>query len=128
MDNVFGLDQMNAAMRAVQADLEKSLPAIVEHATQPLVHEIHARMHKDTGRMEHSLDVVSSSSPGKASAIVQVDDSAAGGDVHYAIFEEYGTSKMAASPFFRPGVEAAKAAVAQQLVNGVLKVVGEHAG
>lgn len=127
MDKVLGADQMNAAMRALKADLAKQLSAIVTQAAQPLLHEIQARMPVDTGRLESSLDVLASGSPGKASAIVQVENSGPERDEHYAIFTEYGTSKMAATPFFRPGVEAGKGAVAQQLINGVLQVVGQHA-
>lgn len=127
MDKVSGLDQMHAAVQKLKADLAKQLPAIVAQAAQPLLHEIQARMPVDTGKLESSLDMTSSATPGRASAIVQVDNSGPERDEHYAIFKEYGTSKMAAEPFFRPGIEAGKAAVAQQLVNGVLQVVGQHA-
>lgn len=70
--------------------------------------EVRARAPVNTGTLVASLDKKSSLRQSKASATIQVERSGPEGTEHYAIFQEYGTSKMPAHPFMRPGFEAAK--------------------
>ncbi len=123
MGDISGLDQLNAAIRALQQNMSQQLPSIVKHSAEALESEIRARMPVKSGQMENALEIVESSSKTKAAATVQVADSGPDRDEHYAIFVEYGTSKMAAEPFFRPGVEAGKSGAASRVVDGISNVV-----
>lgn len=126
MDNITGLADFNAAIANLQANLKKQLPVIVAQAANTTEQEIESRMQVDTGEMKQSLEVVQTAHENSATATVQVSNSGKGANQHYAIFQEYGTSKMQARPFFRPGVEAAKDKVQAQLIDGVLAVVEQN--
>jgi HK97 gp10 family phage protein len=111
-----GLDELSADIDAMIADLEASLPEIVMTAAEVIEAEIRQRAPVDTGALVRSLDSKADRRKGAASATVQMERSGPDGTEHYAIFQEFGTSKMAARPFFRPGVEAAAPKV-QELVS-----------
>lgn len=126
MADVSGLAEMEAAIAALNRELEAELPAIALAGADIVEAEIAARAPRRTGALVSSLEDEVERRRGTASAIVQVEDSAASGTEHYAIFQEYGTSKMPAHPFFRPGVEAAKPKVEAALVAGIQNVIANH--
>lgn len=126
MADVSGLDDMHAAIAALNRELESELPGIALAGAEIVEAEVAARAPRRTGALVSSLDAEAELRRGAASAVVQVDDSAKGGGEHYAIFIEYGTSRMAARPFFRPGVEAAKPKVEAALVAGIQNVIAKH--
>lgn len=121
-----GVGELSAAIAALNAQLEAELPAIALAGAELVEAEIAARAPRRTGALASSLDAEAERRRGAASAVVQVDDSAVGGVEHYAIFVEYGTSKMAARPFFRPGVEAAKPKVEALLTAAILDTIAKH--
>jgi HK97 gp10 family phage protein len=127
MDNVLGLDELHSSIAALQNALIAALPATVMEAAQVIEHEIQQRAPEHTGALERSIEVDQTAGATSATAVVQVDDSAQSGDEHYAIFQEFGTSKMAAKPFFRPGIESATDRSSQILIDGVSEVVDQYA-
>ena len=110
-------------MASLNAQLAAALPGIVLQAAGVVQQEIQRRAPVDTGALKASIDTVANRRALSASATVQAEDSAQGGIEHYAIFKEYGTSKSAATPFFRPGVEAARPAVQALVTQQILNVV-----
>lgn len=120
MAEITGMSEMNASLAGLNAQLVAALPGIVLQGAAIVQQEIQQRAPVDTGALKASIDTVANRRAQSASATVQAEDSAQGGIEHYAIFKEYGTSKAAATPFFRPGVEAARpkveALVTQQIV------------
>jgi HK97 gp10 family phage protein len=126
MADVAGLDGLTAAIAAMNADLRSALPAVALAGAAIVEAEIAARAPHRTGALIASLDEQADSRRNSAGAVVQVEDSAQGGVEHYAIFQEYGTSKMPAHPFFRPGVEAAKPKVAAAMSAELQKVISSH--
>lgn len=118
-----GLTALAAAIEKSNADLVRALPGITQAGAAVVLTEVAARAPRDTGRLAASIDELQQSSRTYASKTVQVDDSAKTGIEHYAIFLEYGTSKMAARPFFRPGVEAVRGKVGALMVSQILNVI-----
>jgi HK97 gp10 family phage protein len=107
----FGLAELTANIAALNRKLADALPGIVMQAAAIVEAEIAARAPVDTGVLVHSLDAKSERRQTSASATVQIERSGPDGTEHYAIFNEFGTSKMRAQPFFRPGIEAARGKV-----------------
>lgn len=126
MADITGLAELQATFASLQADMAKQLPGMVERAAGTIKQEIETRMHVDTGELKNSLEIVQTAREHSASATVQIHNSGPDAQVHYAIFQEYGTSNMQARPFFRPGVEAAKDTVQAQLVGDVITVVEQN--
>lgn len=123
MAEITGLDDMSANVAALNAQLVAALPGIVLQGAAIVQQEIQRRAPVDTGALKASIDAVAARRALSASATVQAEDSAQGGIEHYAIFKEYGTSKVAAQPFFRPGVEAARPKVEALVTQQILNVV-----
>jgi HK97 gp10 family phage protein len=126
MADLSGLSELSAAIAAANADLRNRLPEITLGAAAIVEAEIASRAPRATGALVASLDESEDSRRNSASTTVQVDDSEQGGVEHYAIFQEYGTSKMPAHPFFRPGVEAARAKVEQMMISELSNVIAGH--
>lgn len=122
-DQVQGLSDFVASTAALNLRLADALPGIVLQAATLVEAEIGLRAPVDTGALRASLDAVASRRASAASATVQVDNSAQGGLAHYAIFQEYGTSRMPARPFFRPGIEAARPKVDALMTSALQKVI-----
>jgi HK97 gp10 family phage protein len=126
MANVSGLAELNAAIAALKADLRRELPAVAMAGADIVAAEIEPRIPRRTGELAASLDEEPGAGRNSASATVEIVQSGPGGQEHKAIFLEYGTSKMPAHPFFRPGVEAAKPKVEAALVAGIQNVIAKH--
>ena len=123
MADVQGLQELQQAIAGLTRQLQDQLPQIALAGAQIVEAEIASRAPRDTGALIASLEAKSTRRSNSASATVPIAESARGGVEHYAIFQEFGTSKMPAHPFFRPGVEAARAKVEQQLTQDILKVI-----
>ena len=73
-----------------------------------------------TGAYRDSITVVEGASgDGYAEASVGT----VGLEPRYDIYLEYGTAKMPAHPFFRPGVEAARSSVVSHMTSEIEKVI-----
>ena len=126
MAEVTGLTEMAASLAALNIELSLALPGIVFQGALVVQKEIKARAPVDTGALLASIDTTTAKRALSASATVQAEDSAQGGIEHYAVFKEYGTSKMPATPFFRPGVEAARGKVDELVTAQILSVVQKY--
>ncbi|PUA17266.1 HK97-gp10 family putative phage morphogenesis protein [Glaciimonas sp. PCH181] len=128
LSNVAGLKEMQANIEKLNARLLSELPQIVMDAAAIVEREIRSRAPVRTGALVSNLDAVSVHDANHASAIVQIEKSDKNGIEHYAIFDEYGTSKEPAKPFFRPGIEAGKQQVESQLKQKILDSVNKADG
>lgn len=126
MADVTGLADLTARFATLNIEISLALPGIVLQGALVVQKQIQARAPVDTGALQASIDTVAAKRTFSASATVQAEDSAQGGIKHYAIFKEYGTSKAAATPFFRPGVEAARTQVDDLVTGQILSVVNKY--
>jgi HK97 gp10 family phage protein len=124
MDSVTGLEELQASIAALNAQLNNELPAIVLEGAEIVEEEIRARAPVLSGAIVRSLDAKSERRKDAASAIVQVEASGPDGTEHYAIFQEFGTSRMRAQPFFRPGVLAAQDKVQAHSAARIAEIIG----
>lgn len=123
MENVTGLDELTGSIEELKIRLHESLPQIVLAAANIVFDEINGRIPRDTGDLAGHLDETENN-PGSASFVtVEIGQSGPGGIEHKGIFLEYGTSKMAARPFFRPGVDASREKVERLLHSQILGVI-----
>ena len=126
MAEVTGLTDLTTRFAMLNVEISLALPGIVFQGALVVQKEIQARAPVDTGALLASIDTVEAKRTFSASATVQSEDSAQGGIVHYAVFKEYGTSKTPATPFFRPGVEAARTKVDDLVTAQILSVVNKY--
>lgn len=126
--NVQGLDELRRNLVAVQTQLESTLPEAAMAGAAVIEQEIEARAPEHTGRLKASLVAKSERRRAAAVATVEIQRSGPDGVEHYAIFQEFGTSKMAARPFFRPGIEAAKPQIKTVMAQAFLAAFSKHAG
>lgn len=119
----FGLAELTANINALNAQLTDVLPDIVMQAAEIVEAEIAARAPVDSGALVRSLNAKADRRKQSSSVTVQIDRSGPDGTEYYAIFQEFGTSKMQANPFFRPGVEASRTKVADLMERKILSVV-----
>ncbi|MFZ6813748.1 HK97-gp10 family putative phage morphogenesis protein [Undibacterium sp. Rencai35W] len=122
---VTGLDDFAASVDALHNALRAALPDIVVDGAAIIEAEIRARAPVRTGNLASAIDTIETHGIDTASAIVQIDDSAQGQQEHYAIFEEFGTSKQPARPFFRPGVQAAAPRAQEMMVERIASIIGD---
>lgn len=119
----FGLAELTANINALNKQLSDALPDIVMQAALIVEEEIRQRAPVDTGELVRSLDAKADRRMASASATVQIERSGLDGTEHYAIFNEFGTSKMPAQPFFRPGIEAAREQVGELMQSRILEII-----
>lgn len=110
----------------MNAELRASLPGVVMAGAEVVASEVSPRIPRRTGDLAAHLDESMAPKGNSASATVEITDSEAGEQEQKAIFLEYGTSKMPAQPFFRPGVEAAKPKVAELMLSELQSVIARH--
>lgn len=122
---ITGLGDLATSIDALHNALRAALPDIVLDGATVIEAEIRARAPVRTGILASAIDTIETSSIDAASAIVQVDESAQGQQEHYAIFDEFGTSKQPARPFFRPAVQAAAPRAQQLMVERITSIVGD---
>ena len=120
---VTGLDDLAASIDALNSELRAALPEIVLDGAAIIESEIRARAPVRTGSLASAINIIETHSNDAASATVQIDDSAQGQQEHYAIFDEFGTSKQPARPFFRPGVQAAAPRAQQLMVERIASII-----
>jgi len=106
MAEIVGLDALHNAMADMKKRVQEALPSVVAAAAAPIHEEIDQRMPRLTGQTERALETVIVADQQSAKAVVQVRNSAVGEENEAAIYLEFGTSKMPAEPFFRPGFVA----------------------
>lgn len=130
MAKVSGLEDFEADVRKTNGHLERELSGIVTDGAKVVEAEIRRRAPRATGELLANLEVEPRRSRrrGRASAVVEIESSGEGGEVRQAIFVEYGTYKMPARPFFRPGVDAARERTETQMENQLADIIQEGHG
>jgi HK97 gp10 family phage protein len=129
MKAITGVDEFERDCAEDAHALERELPEIVMRAANLVEEEVRRRAPRDTGELVAHLDRTSATRRrSRASATVQIEDSGAQGREHYAVYKEYGTSKMAAEPFFRPGVEAARDRAEDEIEAGIASTLERRYG
>jgi HK97 gp10 family phage protein len=123
MAEIQGLRELEREIAANVRKLQDALPQIAQDGADIVFKEIDSRMPRDTGDMAAHLDENEGSRGNSASVTVEVVNSGPHGEEHKAIFQEYGTSRMPANPFFRPGIEAARQRVEAQMAQDILRVI-----
>lgn len=119
MADIQGLGELEQAIEEMNSKLRANLPQIETAAAKVVDAEIRHRVPHEHGVLDSHLETAVA----EGGAVVQIADSAPGGEAHHAIFVEFGTSKMAAEPFFRPGIEAAKPKVAAAIIDGIQRII-----
>ena len=110
-DNLIGLAEFQSAMQQQIDQLKKAAVAGTQAAGEVIFAEI---QHRAKGTVRDSLSLSTHETKSGAKAVIRVENSEPGGKEHHAVFLEYGTSKMAAEPFMRPGFDAAEARAADR--------------
>ncbi|MBC3931980.1 HK97-gp10 family putative phage morphogenesis protein [Undibacterium curvum] len=128
MADITGLDALQLTLTKMAQGVQSELPSIVSRAADEVVAEIEPRMPERTGALKAALEHDEVAGRRSATSVVQVDSSAQGGGIHYAIFKEFGTALQPAEPFFRPGVDAAAVKVKQVIADGVVNAMVAHGG
>jgi HK97 gp10 family phage protein len=124
MKNVSGLDELDAALKSLSIEIAGTgLVELTDSAASVVLPEIELRVPQRSGNLMAALESVSKHGNNHASTTIQVADSAPGGENHYAIFEEFGTSKNPAHSFMRAGFEAAKNAAEQAAANKLIEII-----
>lgn len=95
---VFGLAETQAALRKSVPGLTQKVDAEIQYAGIACQRYAKQLCPVDTGRLRSSIQYVNT---GQGSCMVDTN-------TFYAIFLEFGTSKMAARPFLRPAYEKAR--------------------
>jgi len=113
-----------ASIAALGLRLNEALPGIALQGASIVEAEVIRRAPVDTGAMRSSVDEHAvAQGPGYASATVAVENSSESGIEHYAIYQEFGTSRMPANPFVRPALQAVRGQVTDLIEQQVLNVL-----
>jgi len=124
MADITGMDEFLSKVASINAEMATALPGIAAAAADILYEEISRRIPRLSGDLAQHLETETTHTARQASATVQIAESAPQGVEHKAVFLEYGTSKMQAEPFFRPGFEAGKEraiAAATEVVRSIVE-------
>lgn len=110
-------DAFMRRLAAFQAVLGERLESAMEKAVQLVEREAKERAPIDTGNLRASI--ASEVRTDVESAVQGI----VGSNVEYAPFQEFGTSKMGASPFLQPAIEANR----KQILDLFMRAVHEAA-
>lgn len=120
-----GLEDLDRAFAGLQQALSGAqLQACTDAAAQPILQDAQQRVPRRTGETAHHLVARGSHSATSATTAIEVLDSWQGGEIHKAVFVEYGTENMPAEPFMRPAFETRQQVAVQtfeQAVTALLK-------
>ena len=105
-NNLGGLEEFQSSMQTLVEQLKAGAMEGTQAAGEIIFAEIHQRA---KGTVRESLALATHETETGARAVIKVENSEPGGKEHHAVFLEYGTSRMAAEPFMRPGFDAAEA-------------------
>lgn len=111
---VEGAEELDRLLDDLISGLHRGIPNATEAAGKVIFDEVQGR---SKGSIKNNLALSVSEKRNGAEAVIEVKESAKGGEEHHAVFLEYGTSKMAAQPFMRPGFEAVKGKAVEEFNN-----------
>jgi HK97 gp10 family phage protein len=116
------MDELDKAINDVIETMQGNVLSAVEAAGNVVLNEVKIRA---KGSIRDNLSIKVFRVKDGARASIQVDESAKGGDKHHAVFIEYGTSKMPAQPFMRPGYDASKVMALETFIEKLAAGMGK---
>lgn len=113
------MDEFSHKLNLMMSKLNgNALVEATDAAGQIIYNEIETRA---KGSIKDNLTKETFKTKTGARSTIQVKKSAKGGIEHHAVFLEYGTVKMAAQPFMRPGFDASEAKALDKFVKILAK-------
>jgi HK97 gp10 family phage protein len=129
MQTIEGLDDLDKSIedlvRKLDGDATEKAVAV---AGEVILKEVEIKAPVKTGLLKASLRIGhyragSTGRTNKYKATIGVPNSKRFGIMHYAVFLEYGTSKMNAKPFMRPAFDASSDRAVQAFANEIEKAL-----
>lgn len=131
---VQGLDKLNRRWKAVPKLVREAVRAELERNAEEIVSEIRAAAPKGkTGRLAASINWTWGDAPegtmtigkvgGRDYGTMRITIYAGGGKAFYAWFQEFGTQKMAANPFFFPVWRARRRRTKTRITRAINKAI-----
>lgn len=131
---VQGLDALNRRWGAIPGKVRAAAREALEEVAEDLVRQMRAAAPKGaTGALARSIGWTWGDAPdgtmvigtvaGSDYATMRITIYAGGGDAFYARFQEFGTVKMAANPFFYPVWRARKRGVKSKITRAINKAI-----
>ena len=118
-----GLESLMRKLDSMGGNVLDALGKAVEQTTQVAISDAQTNVAVDTGMLKQSIV--------HGSDVVHNTDSVTGivgTSVHYAIYQEMGTVKMAAHPFLMPALNANKDTFKRLSENELLKAIRKAGG
>ena len=118
-----GLESLMRKLDSMGGNVLDALGKAVEQTTQVAISDAEVNVAVDTGMLKQSIV--------HGSDVVHNTDSVTGivgTSVHYAIYQEMGTVKMAAHPFLMPALNANKDTFKRLSENELLKAIRKAGG
>lgn len=132
---VQGLDALNRRWGAIPGKVRAAAREALEEVAEDLVRQMRAAARKRTGDLAKSIGWTWGDAPegtmtigtvagsGSDYATMRITIYAGGGDAFYARFQEFGTVKMAANPFFYPVWRARKRGAKSKITRAINKAI-----
>jgi len=143
---VDGLDKFNARVAAIPERIRENVQKAMEAAADQIVADMKRLAPKDTGELAASIGWTWGEAPagsmvvgtvgrgtkrraaaGGQYASMQITIYAGGGKAFHARFQEFGTAKMPANPFFFPVWRARRRGVKSAISGAIRKALRESA-
>jgi HK97 gp10 family phage protein len=135
---VDGLDRLHARFGRLAPAIKAELVRTLEAQAEKIVKDMRNLVPVETGALRRSINWTWGDAPAGSVSVGQVkgaaydriaitiyagtrDKSLGAGDAFYARFQEFGTRKMAANPFFFPAYRANRTAVRSAITRAVRK-------
>ena len=151
MASVEGMTGLQARFRALPVEVRRAVRAEMERIAAEIVAQMRRLAPRDTGRLAQSIGWTWGSPPDGSIAVTSIDGAVgdkltiyaggeatrevyvppkvegriyqpgAGGTTDYAVWQEFGTVKMQANPFFWPSIRAARRSINRRLNAAAVK-------
>lgn len=117
-----GFEKAERQLLAFDRGARSSLPRAAAAGAKVIKEEVKRRAPRDQGDLADSVeDEALEGGNGRAEHVVLVGE-------FYGVFQEYGTKKMAAQPFFRPAIDAKKQEAAETMRRHILGAIQAEMG
>lgn len=130
---VEGLDKFNRRWKAIPRNAKINVRAALEDMANDLVEEMWSRAPYDDGTLQASIGWTWGDAPagtltigsvgGREYGSMRITIYAGGGDAFYARFQEFGTVKQVANPFFFPVWRANRKRVRGRISRAISKAI-----
>ena len=134
---VQGLDKLNARWGAIPGKVRAAVSDEMEKIAQEVVRDMRRGAPKDSGELVRSIDwtwgdvpkgtltigTVGGSEYGSLRITIYAGGKNGDGDAFYARFQEFGTVKMPANPFFYPVWRARRRSIKGRITRAINKAI-----